>query len=505
MTLRRTLHHNNKLADPFQTTSLLVGVLLLAVLAACSPSSLKPAVSDDGLWFARSKRDVDRKYFAHYFGPYPRSIDNKWPDYYDREYLKASGEGGRHASYGGLLRDRPLERPPLSGDFRLQDAIWEIKAAQKMGIDGFLVDILSFKGLSYAIYTRLVDAAVQLDSGFKIVPMIDSNGEAAATATPQEWALRLGFFMNKKSSYYTRDGRYLITSFYADKHPANWWTKRLKAAQSVNGEAVAFDAGLLDASKVTEYTQIADFVGPWSYGADPARIKEASPEALLMARSAGIKWMGSAVSQNVRPSQGTFDEAANSEALRASWVRIIHDKADLVEAVTWNDFSEGSQLTPSVARSWAPAAIAAYYAEEWKTGASPIILRDELILSHRAQLLASPSFTSGQRSLMKQKTVGVFTPTRNRVEALTYLTAPATVTVTVGAARYTYAAPAGEFVETFPIVLGTVSGSVVRRGAVVAAVTSPFPVVAKPVSQDIQYFFVSSLHGTDGQHAVMAP
>lgn len=52
--------------------------------------------------------------FAHYFTPYPLSLDNASADgdYYTRNYLNPGGESGKHEKYGGLLRDRPLPTPP---------------------------------------------------------------------------------------------------------------------------------------------------------------------------------------------------------------------------------------------------------------------------------------------------------------------------------------------------------------------------------------------------------
>ena len=57
-----------------------------------------------------------RLVFAHYFSPYPISIDNKarMSDYYARNYLQPSGEGGKFADVGGILRDRPMVRPPAA-------------------------------------------------------------------------------------------------------------------------------------------------------------------------------------------------------------------------------------------------------------------------------------------------------------------------------------------------------------------------------------------------------
>jgi hypothetical protein len=44
-----------------------------------------------------------KKVFAHYFTPYPISLDDKAADadYYTRNYLTPGGEGGKHAAYGG--------------------------------------------------------------------------------------------------------------------------------------------------------------------------------------------------------------------------------------------------------------------------------------------------------------------------------------------------------------------------------------------------------------------
>ena len=43
--------------------------------------------------------------FAHYFTPYPVSLDNADPasDYYARNYLNFNGESGKYVAYGGLL------------------------------------------------------------------------------------------------------------------------------------------------------------------------------------------------------------------------------------------------------------------------------------------------------------------------------------------------------------------------------------------------------------------
>lgn len=468
-------------------------------------STRSRAIPSDKLWFQRSSSTSHREIFAHYLGQYPRSYENDAPasDYYTTQYLSASGENGKHAAYGGFSRDRPLERSPLLGDFALADATWEIVAAQKMGIDGFFVDILMLSGMHMDTYHKLVDAADALNTGFKIIPMLDASGGAVPAATPTQVAQALDYFIAKPSSYYLDDGRYLVASFLTEAQSPAWWTQRLAAIGAQHAVTTAFLSCFNAVSNVSRYASISAVTGGWSYGADAAYTAGVSAAASV-ARSAGVMWMGTALTQNVRPNQATFDEADNSAALRGSWDKIIRENASIVQVVTWNDFSEGGQIVPSVARSWGPAEIEAYHAEQWRTGRAPTILRDTLILSHRDQPLTGAVYQSGQSMLMTQRLTGGQSPLQNRVEALTYLTAPAIVNITIGGVNHAYQAPAGEHAESFEIAIGRVSGSVVRNGSEVAAVASPFPVTANPISQDRQYFFVSSVVGTLGQHPMMS-
>ncbi|WP_448699237.1 hypothetical protein [Streptomyces avidinii] len=77
--------------------------------------------------------------FAHYFTPYPLSLDNAAADrdYYTRNYLDPDGESGKHGRYGGLLRDRPLPVTPKGGDWEYANLQQEVRTARAAGIDGF--------------------------------------------------------------------------------------------------------------------------------------------------------------------------------------------------------------------------------------------------------------------------------------------------------------------------------------------------------------------------------
>jgi hypothetical protein len=193
--------------------------------------------------------------------------------------------------------------------------------------------------------------------------------------------------------------------------------------------------------------------------------------------------------QDERPNQGIYDEAGNTENLRNSWNSAIAGNAEWVQIPTWNDYSEGAQLAPTEKHGWSYLDISAWFASQWKTGAAPAVVRDTLYVTHRTQPNAAlPAFP--ETKLMHVRSGG--TAPRDTVEVLSVLTAPATVTVKVGSATYSYTAPAGMSAKLFPLGLGQISASAARSGAVTTAVTSPFQVTNTPYVQDLQYVAVSS-------------
>jgi hypothetical protein len=483
--------------------SLIAGVAALPILATRCVEARWPDSQESALFFERTRRRSPRKVFPHYFGQLPRSLDNSpTPDYYDQEYLRVAGEGGKHAAYGGYLRDRPLPRAPIAGDYEFEDATWDIRTAQAMGADGFFVNITGVEGSTWNRYQKLLAAAEAIEGEFFLIPMIDTTGGNMASRTPGEIAAALQSFIGRPSSY-TEEGKFVLAGFNAEGFSVERWQDIIAVLESFLGTPVSFMGILVNPNQeaISTYAPVSDYLGNWILGADPAMLAATDTTAATgLARQAGCKWIGTSHTQIVVPfTQHYFDEAANSAALRQSWWNIINQNADHVQCVTWCDFSEGGQLTPSVARGWSSIAITAYYLERYKFGRFPRITRDVLFLSHRNEPLVGVNYQSGQTELMTQTGRPHMTPLQDRVEALTYLTAPADVTVSVGGVVHEYRAPAGESVRTFPNALGTVSGWFARNGNPLGEVTSPFPVTTRPVSQDRQYFFVSTLHGTEDQ------
>ena len=441
----------------------------------------------------------DKKVFAHFFGPYPIVIDNVDPsnDYYVRNYLSVGGESGAHAAYGGLLRDRPISNWPYDAPFISTQMHDDIQHAKQAGIDGFFVNIMGSSGGNWDRYVALADVAAANYPGFYVVPMVDANGSMAANDSTTTVAARINTFLSKTSAYQLLDGRYAVGSFKTESKALAWWQEVFGLVQANHGKQVAFISVFNNISQAPSYAAVQYATGSWGPGADPG-VQASYTDSATPTRARGEKVLTPVWVQDSRPNAGWFDEARNTAALCAAWDRAISDNADIVQLCTWNDYSEGSQYQPSVMRGHVAADISAYYITRWKTGAFPAILRDAMYVSHRNQM-ASATITGGQTTLMTKRTGATRSAFREHVEILTFLVAPATVSVKVGGSTYSYTAPAGMYTQTYPMEAGEVSAKAVRNASEIARVNSPVVIKTTATNQDRQYALFSSIRGTTKQ------
>jgi hypothetical protein len=457
-------------------------------------------------------RASDKKYFAHYFGPFPISIDNQNPDsdYYARNYIPANGEGGKHAAYGGYIRNRPKGRSPIAGDYVTADAKTDISQAVNAGLDGFFCDVMSFNGKNWTYYMSAIAAANQMypNGDFKIVPMIDVDGSGVTGATADQVADGIKAFWGPGSTPYPctwrlSDGRMVVTSFHAENKNLAWWDAVFTSLRNRYNIEAAFMPAYVNVGKAIDYANQRWTYGTgfWGDGADP-QIQRMAGNKGNSIHSRGEKFMFPIQGQSIRIKSNKFDEAHGSQALREAWNRAISDGADYVQLVTWNDYSEGGEFNDNVARGLTELDISAYYATKWKTGNYPQITKDVVYLSHRNQP-SNATLTGGQTQRALQWVRPNMESVQNVVEVLTFLSAPASVTVTIGGTPNTYTAPAGVNAQYFPLKTGTnPSVSVSRNGSTVASVTSIADVSATPIKDDPQYFRVSSDRNTAGQFDV---
>jgi hypothetical protein len=428
--------------------------------------------------------------FAHYFVPYPLSLDNQptATDYYARNYLKPEGENNKWADAGGLLRDRPV--PPgvsQQPDWQIRNFMTEIREAQAAGIDGWTLNLLSASGQNWDSVINMMKAADRV-GGFLIVPMVDGTA-SFSTQTPATVA-RLLADLYKYKSVYVNDGEYVLSSFKAEGRALSWWTEVIRLLESQYQLPISFQAVFLNAgdANMQAFANIADGFGNWGMRTEANILRTPNNDA--RAAAYGKTWMEPIAVQDVRSRSYTYADSYNTAAVRAQWAKAIREDVDYIQLVTWNDYSESTQINPSVAHGESFLDLTSYYSEWYHAGEQPRITDDAMIVTHRIQFHdATPTY---RHQLMAPNLGGeTFTP-RDAVEALVWLTSPATVEITAGGQTTTYQAQAGVTAFTAPLQLGTVSAKIIRNGSTVDSVVSPHEVVPKPYVQDLQYYAVST-------------
>jgi hypothetical protein len=428
--------------------------------------------------------------FAHYFPPYPLSLDNGQPenDYYERNYLDPRGEKGRHKAFGGLLRDRPPRREPRSGDWELDDLRTEVRQAMAAGLDGFAVDVLSVRSQNWDRTVALMEAAHDVSPSFKIIVMPDMTA-TGKNGSPEMLAEAMAKLAGYPSAMRLDDGRVVMSPFKAEVRSAEWWAEWMDLMRNRHGVRVALVPTFLNWNNhAEEFASISYGFSTW--GSSNPEFNEGLAENAGRAHAMGKLWAAPIRVQDVRPRSAVYEESQNTTTLRQSWTAAITSGADWVFLPTWNDYSEGTSFAPSEHHGWSWLDISSYYLTWWRTGRPPTVVRDGVYLTHRIQPhTARPTFP--QKVLMKPRPYS--TEPRDMVEALVFLKAPATVTLRVGKHSYSWNAPAGVSVRTQQLAVGRVSASVRRAGQVTTSVTSPYEVVARPYVQDLEYYAVSSL------------
>lgn len=429
-------------------------------------SSLRQANATNPLPFDMPSRATlaasPKRAFAHYFPQFPVSVDNAAPsnDYYAKNWLKADGEGGKHITYGGWLRDRPLERAPLSGDWALTDTTTESKWARDAGIDAFLVDTLSWTATNpnYQRGRKIFDGAKNLnDSTFKVAYMVDTDIVSSTDYTTAAARIADAY---KSGAYLTIDGKLVVASYHPEnKTTLSFWKNidsTLRNTHKLPG-MIFVPCYSSNWNAHTNFDSFSYAMGIWTIGNVPGANSASWNNT---AESLGKPFMQPIAFGDSRTKSGVFDEQQGLLTLRDQWLTAIANNVDWVQYRTWNDFSEGAQMVPSRNHGYSYLDVSAYYLTRWKTGSYPTIKRDALYLSHRISTWDNHNTQVSQTVWQNPRSSKH--PGQNIVEVMSFLTAPGKVTVKVGTNTYTYDAPAGVFNKSFPLANGQVSASLSR-------------------------------------------
>jgi len=434
-------------------------------------------------------RASPHKVFAHYFTPFPLSLDNRpaEADVYATGYLAPDGEKGKHLAYGGYLRERPLPQAPSDNStYELANLREEVRRAAALGLDGFSCDLLNYEGPHWRRVQLLMTAASEVDPGFKILLMPDMS--AAFHSQPDQLAAAVTTLAQSPAAYRLPDGRLVVAPFNAQDETADWW-KNWLARMKAGGVDIAFFPLFQDWKRYAgDFAPISYGYSDWGRRSVPGN--QEWDQAAKTAHAAGVLWMAPVSPQDMRPKSGVYWEASNSENFRLMWRNAIQGGADWAQVITWNDYSEATEISPSTGTQYAFYDLTAYYVNWFKTGRAPVIKRDALFYFHRTQPSGAPPDPARQTQLMVLRPGD--TPS-DQIELLAFLTAPGSLEIQIGTKVYRELAPSGLTSFKVPLAPGLPVFRLVRHGRTVASVTSAFPISASVPIQDLLYRGGSSL------------
>jgi hypothetical protein len=418
---------------------------------------------------------AQKKIFAHYFYPFPLSIDNQPADrdYYNAQYLNPKGENGKHAALGGYLRQRPFPAGAnSSADWRLQNVEAEVRMAIARGITGFTIDVMSGKEAadSNSHLNLLLNAAQAVDPRFKIVVMPDISAlKADAAAVSQIIAAAAA----SQAAYRLNDGRLVVSAFNAGLNPPAWWQSIFEQLNS-RGIKVAFVPTFLGWSgQAASFAAISHGFSDWGTATATSSGNMKGDPSLAHDRY-GKLYMMPVDPQQYRPKDSIYWEAGNSTTFRTAWLSAINSGADWVQLVTWSDFSESSEVEPYTDATLRPDIgtgfynLTGYYAAWFLLGVTPPITHDVLYYFYRRE----PTTAASTAQTVANKLTGG-AAAENNIEIVSFLTAPAIVKIAIGGRSFTQAAAAGISSFKVPTEPGNPQFTLSRNGADIFSFRGP--------------------------------
>lgn len=439
---------------------------------------------------------------AHYFPFFPLSYDGLPPDkdYYTTEFLRASGEGGKHARQGGFLRERPLPSPFWSiPKFRDGNFAVEIERATRIGIDGFGVNLLSLKDQTFMPSARkLLDAAQASGKGFRIFPEPDMS--VLSGLTPVDLADALMPFATHSSALRI-NGALLVMPIAAESYPLSFWQQLVvemrRRGQSIVLMPCYYDPAPSAIEKLRSISWGATFWGTRG----PTAGDIAGNVVTHLEKNGIAQWMFPVSPQDARPKDLRAFEAGNFLSYSNQWEKAIALNAKRVQIVTWNDYSETSEVAPSSFSNFVFYDLTAYYISWLKNGIAPILTRDALYFIQRRQIFRPDLALQGARWSRAGDS-----PWSNDIEVVALLKKPGQLVLRSGNAIVRKAVGSGLQTIRIPANPGAAVVTLQREGREVAKYISPIIIDAHPNRHDPTYGGGSSLRKPlDDQKEKMPP
>jgi hypothetical protein len=426
-----------------------------------------------------------RHVFAHWH-VFRISADNEPPhvDYYARDFLSPDGFNGQYRNFGGYMRERPLPRPPRAEpDWVVQDMVDDVRLAQAIGIDAFLFNIVDIERKSpfWENLVAALEAARLIDSRLKIIPSVDGTSKLLDRPV-EEIAEALKSIANQPGIMRTARGAMMLAAFMPERWPAARWKALFESLRRSNIEVSFFGVFLNFRSATQEHLALMDMTSAWA-GNNIDGLPGLALQG-LWARFAGVPWAAPVWPQDFRPKDGCYAETANSRLFRDSWHLAMKQDAPCVHLITWNDYSEGSEIRPSTGIQYAFYDLSAYYIAWYKSGVQPKITRDVLYYFHRVEPTSGKSLGTRQ-----PKPIDLCFGKRpvNQVELLAFLAEPGRLEIEIGGRTTAIDADAGITSLRAPLTPGRPVFRLSRSGRNITTLDSAFEIRSRAEYQDLLY------------------
>ena len=420
------------------------------------------------------------------------------------------------AHYMLANRDYEPEGSPVEADIASYQR--EIRQAQSIGIDGFALNAGGwFNEPRYILRaSEMFEAARRLHTGFKLMFSADmccSNNAADILDMMRRFANNPRY----SAVCFQHNGRFVLTTFAGTSRGVGSW-RQLRADLEHGGHpstqtapgAVPYASAVPSSAPLkielvpaffwggelpraadiqtglAAYKHIIDGAFYWgiagvpSLGHAPDQVPSSKAYATTL-HAAGKLYMAPICFQFWGANAGRYYEYSGYSGMRALWMNAIDvTHPDWVEIITWNDFVEGTYVSPIddparyphandlAASAASPAslhyfhshrgatALLSFFIQWYKTGAQPSILRDTIFWAYRTQLIAPQQ--------QFNPPIKLYGPVANVIYVTANLSAPAVLHVTLRDSSRSIALPAGSTDVQLPIAAGPAPAFELTRG-----------------------------------------
>jgi glucan endo-1,3-alpha-glucosidase len=419
----------------------------------------------------------------------------------------ASGQRLVFAHYMVTNQDDQADNDPTQ-EAKIAAYEREISQAQAIGIDGFALNVGGWRRETYYIRysAQMFEAAARLNTGFKL--MFSADMCCGNTVDDVEDMMRR-FANNPRYAavYFRYKGRPVLTTFSGDKFGTQFWQQiRNDLAKGANRSLNVVPGVLPDVAAAPGNQRMKIFLVPaFFWGGELPALGDVQKEVAKWSSTidgafywgiAGVPGSGGSLDQLISSrayadtlhrsgklymapvclqfwgaNANRYYEYSGAAGMRAMWmhaIRTTHPK--WVEIITWNDFIEGTYVSPIDDPNRYPGAnflnsrgvplgtlgyfhshraataLLPYFIQWYKTGIEPRIADDTVHYFYRTQRLAD---NPGTPPVAHQ-----YGPVADMIYLTANLTAAATLRVTSGGHTTTITLQAGSSDVMAPIFAG---------------------------------------------------